>query len=144
MDFKKLSPPSMKNLFVKELENMILSGALKVGDKLPPEREIAKTMGISRAVVNSGINEAAAKGFLRIKPRSGTFVEDYRQSGKLETLISIMNFNDGLLRQNEIKSLLELRTVLDILTIRLIVENIPPLEIERLESFVAAIKKFRE
>ena len=35
MQFQKISTPSLKDLFVKELENKILSGELKVGDKLP-------------------------------------------------------------------------------------------------------------
>ena len=58
---------------------MILSGRLMVGEKLPPERELAESMQVSRAVVNSGITELARKGFLIIKPRVGTFVADYRR-----------------------------------------------------------------
>ena len=34
---------------------MILSGELQVGQQLPPERQLAQSMGVSRAVVNSGI-----------------------------------------------------------------------------------------
>jgi len=40
MEFTKLSAPSLKELFIQELEGMILSGKLKVGEKLPSEREI--------------------------------------------------------------------------------------------------------
>ena len=57
MQFQKISTPSLKDLFVKELENKILSGELKVGDKLPSERELASSMQVSRAVVNAGIAE---------------------------------------------------------------------------------------
>ena len=42
MLFKKLSAPSLKELFVAELEGMILSGKLEIGAKLPPERELAE------------------------------------------------------------------------------------------------------
>ena len=38
--FKKLTAPTLKELFVQELESMILSGELKIGQKLPPEREL--------------------------------------------------------------------------------------------------------
>ena len=72
MQFQKISTPSLKDLFVKELENKILSGELKVGDKLPSERELASSMQVSRAVVNAGIAELEQKGFLIIKPRIGT------------------------------------------------------------------------
>ena len=41
MEFSKLNAPSLKELFIQELETMILSGRLMVGEKLPPERELA-------------------------------------------------------------------------------------------------------
>lgn len=81
MLFKKLSAPSLKELFVAELEGMILSGKLEIGAKLPPERELAESMQVSRAVVNSGLDEMEKKGFLVVKPRIGTFVADYRKYG---------------------------------------------------------------
>ena len=93
MEFTKLNSPTLKELFIKELETMILSGKLPIGSKLPSEREIAKSMQVSRAVVNSGISELSRKGFLNIKPRVGTFVADYRRNGTMETLISIMQYN---------------------------------------------------
>ena len=64
---------------------------------------------VSRAVVNSGITELARKGFLIIKPRVGTFVADYRRDGTMDTLMSIMNYNGGILREAEVRSILELR-----------------------------------
>ena len=82
MQFQKISTPSLKDLFVKELENKILSGELKVGDKLPSERELASSMQVSRAVVNAGIAELEQKGFLIIKPRIGTFRSEERRVGK--------------------------------------------------------------
>ena len=86
MLFKKLSAPSLKELFVAELEGMILSGKLEIGAKLPPERELAESMQVSRAVVNSGLDEMEKKGFLVVKPRIGTFVADYRKYGTADTL----------------------------------------------------------
>lgn len=77
---------------------MILSGKMIIGEKLPYERELEASMQASRAVINSGVAELARKGFLTIKPRDGTFVDDYRRNGTMETLMSIMNYNDGFLR----------------------------------------------
>ena len=55
MEFEKLVSPSLKDLFINHIEAMILSGELQVGQQLPPERQLAQSMGVSRAVVNSGI-----------------------------------------------------------------------------------------
>ena len=46
------------------------------------------------------------------------FVADYRRSGSLATLVSIMDYNGGLLPRREIKSLLELRMALEVLCLR--------------------------
>ena len=57
MEFEKLSAPSLKDLFVKQIQGMILSGELAQGTALPPERELARQMQVSRAVVNGGLAE---------------------------------------------------------------------------------------
>lgn len=140
MEFSKLSAPSLKELFVQELETMILSGNLSVGEKLPPERELAQSMQVSRAVVNGGISELAKKGFLTIKPRMGTFVADYRRTGTLETLISIMNYNGGVLRDSEVRSILEVRIALDTLAIELAVPHMSDDDILLLKDIIEQIQ----
>lgn len=140
MEFSKLNAPSLKELFIQELETMILSGRLMVGEKLPPERELAESMQVSRAVVNSGITELARKGFLIIKPRVGTFVADYRRDGTMDTLMSIMNYNGGILREAEVRSILELRIALDSLAIQLWLPEANDEEIHLLRSYVEALK----
>ena len=92
MEFSRLNAPSLKELFIEQLENMILSGKLVIGEKLPSERELAESMHISRSVVNAGLAEIADKGFLEIIPRSGTYVADYHKKGKLDTLVSALTY----------------------------------------------------
>ena len=41
--FKKLTAPTLKELFVQELEALILSGELAIGQKLPSERTVSST-----------------------------------------------------------------------------------------------------
>ena len=64
MEFKKLNAPSLKELFVNELQNMILSGKLEIGSKLPPERELAESMKVSRAVTTPVSRNWKRKVFL--------------------------------------------------------------------------------
>ena len=110
--FKKLTAPTLKELFVQELEGMILSGELAIGHKLPSERELAQKMQISRSVVNDGLAEMARRGFLEISPRQGTVVADFHRNGTLDILVSIMSYNGGQLPREEIRSILEIRGVL--------------------------------
>lgn len=141
MEFHKLEAPSLKELFITQLEDMILSGQLKVGQKLPSERELASSMQVSRAVVNSGIAEMEKKGFLVVKPRIGTFVEDYRKNGTLETLVSIMNYNGGVLQESDIRSLLEMRIILTTLSSTLAIDHATDEEIRQLSRFLDQLKK---
>ncbi len=134
MEFSKLSAPTLKELFVRELESMILSGRLPTGTQLPPERDLAASMQVSRAVVNSGLLELARKGFVVMRPRIGTFVADYRRDGTIETFLSIVSYNGGNLRQEEIRSILELRIALDTLAVELCAARITDSEISRLRD----------
>lgn len=140
MEFQKISSPSLRELFVEQLEHMILSGKLAVGEKLPPERQLAETMQISRSVVNGGISDLEKKGFLVVKPRSGTYVADYRRNGTADTLLAIMNYNGGKLRAEEIRSILEVRIALDTLAAELCEHHITEEEISVLEEIIETLK----
>lgn len=140
MEFQKISSPSLRELFVQQIEHLILSGQLKIGEKLPSERQLAEMMQISRAVVNSGLAELEENGFIVVKPRSGTFVADYRQCGNLNTLMSIMKYNGGKIRDEEIRSIFEVRLALDTLVAKSCIDHISDEEIALLYKKVNAIK----
>ncbi|MFV0414568.1 MAG: FadR/GntR family transcriptional regulator [Oscillospiraceae bacterium] len=113
---------------------MILSGRLAIGERLPPERQLAESMQVSRAVVNGGIAELARNGFLTIRPRVGIFVADYRKNGNVETLLSIMKYNGGHLRSDEVRSILQIKLVLDRLAVQLSVPKLARQELETLQK----------
>ena len=144
MEFEKLISPSLKELFISNIEAKILSGELPVGQQLPPERQLAQSMGVSRAVVNSGIVELENRGFLDVRPRVGTFVADYRRAGTMETLKSIMTYNRGRLRNEEIRSILEVRDALDKLAVADIIPHVTELDNMLLLEKVEAIRQARD
>lgn len=117
MEFERLYAPSLKELFVEKMQGMILSGELKMGTRLPSERELCEQMHVSRAVVNGGITELARQGFLEVRPRQGTYVADYRRNGNMDTLLAIMHYNGGVLGKEEIRSILEVRQGLEYMTV---------------------------
>lgn len=136
MEFKKLQTPSLKDIFVNEIETMIISGKLKIGEKLPSERELAEKMNVSRTVINNGILQLAQKGFLRVEARSGVYVMDYRRYGSIETLVSLMNYHDGQLQDEEVDSILELKVVLDRLALTKVIESYQKKDIIVLEGLL--------
>ncbi len=142
MEFTRITNVSLTDLFVQQVENMILSGAIGVGERLPPARELSAQMGVSRPVISAGLVELEKLGFVEIHPRRGAFVSDYRRKGTVETLVAIMRYNGGAMRDNEVISLLQVRWALERLCMELIVRSASRKELEglipMLESVAAA------
>lgn len=113
MAFREIVAPTVKELFVQQLEGMILSGELRPGDRLPAERELADEMKISKTVVHEGLRELHRLGFLDIASRRGVTVADYAQTGSLETLRAIMDFHGGIPDAKTAGSILQLRYYLE-------------------------------
>lgn len=69
---------------VGQLREMIHRGDLRPGDRLPPERDLAKKLGVSRPTLRAGIRTLAAIGVLHSKQGAGTFVTDMDESPALD------------------------------------------------------------
>jgi GntR family transcriptional repressor for pyruvate dehydrogenase complex len=54
-----------------------------------------------------------AKGLVTIVPRHGVYINDYRSSGSLELLVTLMNYEDRELEPHILESLLDMRAVLE-------------------------------
>jgi len=67
------------------LREMIHSGELSAGDKLPPERDLAKILGVSRPTLRAGIRSLSAVGILYSKQGAGTFVAARDESPTLDS-----------------------------------------------------------
>lgn len=140
MEFQKLSAPSLKELFIRQIRESILSGQVSVGTRLPPERELARQMQVSRAVINSGLTELELQGFLEIRPRQGVFVADYGRNGNISTLNAIMEYHSETLGRAEIRSILEVRRALEHLATDAAIENASAEDMDRLERLAANVE----
>src|SRR3989442_13391914 len=58
---------------ISQLREMIHSGELRPGDRLPPERDLAKLLGVSRPTLRAAIRSLAAVGVLQSRQGAGTF-----------------------------------------------------------------------
>lgn len=141
MGFTKITNVSLTELFVQQIENMILSGELAVGEQLPPARELSVRMGVSRPVISAGLIELEKLGFIEIRPRQGAFVSDYRRKGTVETLVAIMRYNGGAMRDNEVTSLLQVRNSLESLCMELVIQNATDRELASVAPLLQAIEE---
>lgn len=67
------------------LREMIHSGELSAGDKLPAERDLAKILGVSRPTLRAGIRSLSAVGILQSRQGAGTFVAAAEESPTLDS-----------------------------------------------------------
>lgn len=132
-----LKAESLKEVFISRFEDLILTGKLAIGQKLPPERELALQLGVSRPVVHEGLLELAVKGLVTMKPRIGTVVNDYRRQGSLAILESLFNYRRGNLDPSLLRSLLEMRTHVEVETARLAALNRKDEHVSSLYEIVA-------
>lgn len=69
---------------VTRLREMIHSGELTSGDRLPPERDLAKLLGVSRPTLRAGIRSLSTVGILQSRQGAGTFVVEAEESPTLD------------------------------------------------------------
>jgi len=76
VDNAKILDSQLTSQVVNYIRAKIEDGTLRRGDRIPPEREFAKELKISRASLRMGIGYLAAMGVMKVRHGVGTFVED--------------------------------------------------------------------
>jgi len=107
-NFQEIRIESPVDKIIRQIRELITSGQLKPGDKLPPERKLAEKLGVGRSNVRDAIKKLEFYGILRTLPQSGTIVAGMGITA-LEGLIS-----DVLKIENsDFSSLVETRILME-------------------------------
>lgn len=91
---KAVKQPKLSDVIQAQLETMILEGSLKPGEKLLPERELAKEFEVSRPSLREAIQKLEAKKLVVRKQGGGTFVSETILSGLSDPLFELMSQNN--------------------------------------------------
>jgi len=68
--------PDRTRQVVNHIRNLLKRGELRPGDRIPPERELARALKISRASLRTGIGYLVAMGVMKVRHGVGTFIQD--------------------------------------------------------------------
>lgn len=71
---KPVKKRTLPEEIIGQFKRQILSGNWKPGDKLPPERELSETLGVSRTSVREALSALTAMGLIEVKVGEGTFL----------------------------------------------------------------------
>src|SRR3954453_987461 len=99
---------------VDQIQQQILSNALKPGDQIPAERDLAERFGVSRTAVREAIKSLTEKGLIEVFVGRGTFVTNLTTDRVVESITLLLR-NE----QDNIESLQEARELLEAATARL-------------------------
>lgn len=102
----------------RQIEAAIKNGDFAPGERLPSERELVETFGVSRVSVREAIRSLEALGFVRVYQGRGAFVTD-RRSGLGEPVARWLD-----LHRDEVLELLGVRGALDAYAAELAAENL--------------------
>ena len=117
-NFNQIKIETPVDQIIKQIRELITSGQLKPGDKLPPERLLSEKLGVSRTHLRNALKKLEFYGILKALPQSGTVVAGIGLPA-LEGLITDMLQLQGV----DFKSLVETRVILESNVVQLAAEN---------------------
>ncbi|MDD5795285.1 MAG: FadR/GntR family transcriptional regulator [Clostridiales bacterium] len=123
-------------IIMKQIKDIVKSGELKRGDKLPSERELALRLNVSRTSVREAIKALETLGLVESKHGGGNYIKNDFEDILLEPLsIAFM-----LLGSNN-SEILELRKVIEPEVASMAAKNITENEIKELENIIEKLSK---
>ncbi len=70
------SPKDSTENVITYVRDLIASGDLRPGDRLPAERELSTELGVSRPTIRAGLRALSAMGVVKSRHGSGTYIPD--------------------------------------------------------------------
>ena len=94
MPFRKVTPEKLSTAVTRQIEKLILRGILRPGERLPPERELAERLGVSRPSLREAVAELQDKGLLCARAGAGIYVADVLGNAFSEALVQLFSEHD--------------------------------------------------
>lgn len=94
MPFVKVTPEKLSQTVVRQIEQLILRGILRPGERLPSERDLAEELGVSRPSLRDALADLSERGLLVSRAGSGVFVADVLGSAFSPALIQLFASHD--------------------------------------------------
>jgi GntR family transcriptional repressor for pyruvate dehydrogenase complex len=94
MPFQKIESEKLSNAVVRQIEQLILRGILRPGERLPSERELSEKLGVSRPSLREAIADLQDRGLLATRAGAGIYVADVLGSAFSEALIRLFASHD--------------------------------------------------
>ena len=127
---KPIKKGKLSEIVVERLNAQIRSGELKSGEKLPTERALAESMGVSRTVIREAIRLMVDKNILELRNGRG-----YVRQLTFDEIVT--NICGSIVPgQISLLEIMEVRTVLELYIVKKAADNITEQQIEELQESI--------
>lgn len=114
---------------IQQLKQLITSGQLRPGDRLPAERNLSERFGVGRSYVREAILKLEFYGLLKTNPQSGTYVSGLSIKVMDNLITDIIKFN-----KDDFGALIEARYYLELDAIKLAAERRTDDDLKQIEQ----------
>ncbi|MFV9510369.1 FadR/GntR family transcriptional regulator [Tepidibacillus sp. LV47] len=136
MKLKQIKPQKIYERVAEQLKEMILDGTLKPGERLLSVRELAEELQVGRSAVREALSALSAMGLIEIRQGEGTFVKKFSEADLLS-----LDVSDQLIDMDQIKSLMEVRKIIEVGAVELAAQRRTNEDLFHLEK---ALNKMKE
>jgi GntR family transcriptional regulator, transcriptional repressor for pyruvate dehydrogenase complex len=127
--FSNVKRSSTVELIVEDLINLIKQRSLKMGNRLPSERELCKIVGVSRPILREALKALQVMNIIDIKQGAGAYVKGLEPQEIVEHLDIVFHLDSSLYRD-----LYEARRILESSVVRIAASLITDDEIRAIEE----------
>ncbi len=118
---------------IDRIKNMIISGELRPGDRLPKESDLAERLGLSRNSLREAVRALALIHVLDVRQGDGTYVTSLEPQLLLESMTFVLDFH----RDDSVLHFLEVRQILEPAATELAARRMSEAAIGRLAGILA-------
>ena len=134
LDLERIKKKAISESVAEQLRTAILGGEVAVGERLPPERELAPRFGTNRNTLREAIRSLEAQGLVVARQGDGVRVADFRSHGELSLLPDLLRVSDGAERSRIVGDVLLMRRRMAVEVARIAAERATDEAIAELEA----------
>jgi len=112
LDLARIEKKAISESVAEQLRLAILRGEVAIGERLPPERQLAPLFGTNRNTLREAIRSLEAQGLVVARQGDGVRVADFRQSGELSLLTDMLRVAQADERKRMIAEVLWMRKLM--------------------------------
>ena len=130
---QKINKQNVSDIVYQQLEQCILEGVWKPGEKIPSENALAEQLGVSRVTIRNALQRLSIIGFVEARQGGGTYVKKENEGQTLQLIMPIL-----MQTKPNAKYFLEYRLAIEPEIAALAAQRVTPEQLEQIQTHLHA------